>query len=129
VASFGGTSLALAWNSRLEPPASIRDQVAALGPVDPAARVFAVDFYDHTIPWYFRREVTMVGYKDELAQAIAWEPSKFIPDLPGFERAWAGAPAAYAVFSARQFPSLQKQLALPMEIVSRGSRYVIVRKP
>ncbi|HEX7251143.1 MAG TPA: glycosyltransferase family 39 protein [Burkholderiales bacterium] len=129
VASFGGTSLALAWNSRLEPPASIRDQAAALGPVDPAARVFAVDFYDHTIPWYFRREVTMVGYKDELAQAIAWEPSKFIPDLPGFERAWAGAPAAYAVFSARQFPSLQKQLAAPMEIVSRGSRYVIVRKP
>jgi 4-amino-4-deoxy-L-arabinose transferase-like glycosyltransferase len=128
-ASFGSASLALAWNSKLEPVNSIRDQVAALGPVDPSARVFAVDFYDHTIPWYFRRDVTMVGYPDELAQAIAWEPSKFVPDLAGFERAWTAAPAAYAVFSANDFPNLQKQIAAPMEVVSRGARYVIARKP
>jgi 4-amino-4-deoxy-L-arabinose transferase-like glycosyltransferase len=128
-ASFGCASLVLYWNSKLEPVNSIRDQVQALGKVDPSARVFAVDFYDHTIPWYFGRTVTMVGYADELAQAVTWEPQKFIPDLAGFARAWSAAPAAYAVFSAKDFPNLQKQLSAPMEVVSRGARYVIVRKP
>jgi hypothetical protein len=86
----------LYWNSKLEPVNSIRDQVQALGKVDPSARVFAVDFYDHTIPWSFGRTVTMVGSADELAQAVTWEPQKFIPDLAGFARAWSAAPAARA---------------------------------
>jgi 4-amino-4-deoxy-L-arabinose transferase-like glycosyltransferase len=93
------------------------------------APVFAVDLYDHTLPWYLRRTVTMVVYKDELAEAIKWEPHKFIPDLAGFARAWAGAPAAYAVFSSSGFENLRKEINVPMEIVSRGPRYVIVRKP
>jgi 4-amino-4-deoxy-L-arabinose transferase-like glycosyltransferase len=127
IASFACVFAVIAGHAR-SPYNSSRAQIAALG-TGPSVPVFAVDFYDHTLPWYFRRTVTMVGYKDELAQAIAWEPAKFIPDLAGFERAWAAAPAAYAVFSARDFPNLQKQLSAPMEIVSRGARYVIVRKP
>jgi 4-amino-4-deoxy-L-arabinose transferase-like glycosyltransferase len=91
--------------------------------------VFAVDFYDHTLPWYFRRTVTMVRYKDELAEPVKWEPQKFIPDLAGFARAWAQTPAAYAVFSSAGFESLRKEIDVPMEIVSRGPRYIIVRKP
>ncbi len=93
------------------------------------AKVFAVDFYDHTLPWYFRRPVTMVRYKDELEEAIKWEPQKFVADLPGFARAWADAPAAYAVFSSSSFENLKMETNLPMEIVSRGPRYIIVRKP
>jgi len=91
--------------------------------------VFAVDFYDHTLPWYFRRPVTMVRYKDELEQAIKWEPQKFIPDLAGFARAWTAAPAAYAVFASSSFENLKKETNVPMEIVSRGPRYILVRKP
>jgi 4-amino-4-deoxy-L-arabinose transferase-like glycosyltransferase len=91
--------------------------------------VFAVDFYDHTLPWYFRRTVTMVRYKDELAEPVKWEPHKFIADLDGFARAWAKAPAAYAVFSTAGFEAIRKEVDVPMEIVSRGPRYIIVRKP
>jgi hypothetical protein len=97
--------------------------------------VFAVDFYDHTIPWYLRRTVTMVSYKDELDVAIQWEeqdgrePRKFIPDLAGFARAWTETPGAYAVFSSARFDELKKQIDLPMEVVSRGPRYTLVRKP
>jgi len=93
------------------------------------ATVFAVDFYDHTIPWYLRRTVTMVSYKDELDVAITWEPHKFIPDLAGFARAWAETPGAYAVFSSQRFEALQKELNIPVEVVSRGPRYTLVRKP
>ena len=129
--SFGCTLVALEGHRSLSAQYSIADQVAALGEraPPPGARVFAVDFYDHTLPWYFRRTVTMVGYKDELAEPIRWEPEKFIPDLAGFARAWREAPGAYAVFSSAAFEELKKQSDLPMEVVSRGPRYTIVRKP
>ena len=127
-ASFGCAIVAIAGHASIAPAYSIGEQAARLA-VPPQARIFAVDFYDHTLPWYFRRTVTMVGYKDELAQPIGWEPANFIPDLAGFERAWAAAPAALAVFASQDFGTLQKQLSAPLEVVSRGPRYTIVRKP
>jgi len=93
------------------------------------AAVFTVETYDHTIPWTLRRSVTMVHYKDELAQAIGWEPRAFIPDLPGFARAWKAEREAYAFFAVRDFERLRRELDLPMEIAARSPRYVMVRKP
>lgn len=129
--SFACTLTALVGHGTLSPAYSVASQARDLQAqgLSGNARVFAVDFYDHTLPWYFRRAVTMVGYKDELEIAIRWEPQKFIPDLAGFARAWAAAPAAYAVFSASSFENLKKEAAVPMEVVSRGPRYIIVRKP
>ena len=126
IGSFACTLTALVGHRALAPAYSIASQAGA---VSQGARVFAVDFYDHTLPWYLRRPVTMVRYKDELEVAIGWEPQKFIPDLAGFARAWAAAPAAYAVFSTSSFENLKKEIDAPMEIVSRGPRYIIVRKP
>jgi len=120
------TLTALVGHRVLAPSYSFESQAAA---VPANATVFAVDFYDHTIPWYLRRTVTMVSYKDELDVAITWEPHKFIPDLAGFARAWNATPGAYAVFSSARFDELKKQLDLPMEVVSRGARYTLVRKP
>jgi 4-amino-4-deoxy-L-arabinose transferase-like glycosyltransferase len=124
--SFAGTLTALVSHRTLAPAHSIASQAGAVPRNVP---VFAVDFYDHTLPWYLRRTVTMVSYKDELDAAIAWEPQKFIPDLTAFARAWAAAPSAYAVFSSRSFEAIQKETGIPAEVVSRGPRYTIVRKP
>jgi hypothetical protein len=121
---------ALAGHRVLAPLYSIASQAGQVpGEVGGNTPVFAVDFYDHTLPWYLRRTVTMVRYKDELAEAIKWEPHKFIPDLAGFASAWAGTPAAYAVFSTAGFETMKKEIDVPMEVVSRGPRYTIVRKP
>ncbi len=60
---------------------------------------------------------------------MRWEPEKFIPDFAGFARAWAEQPKAYAVLSPSSFENLKKEAIVPMEIVSRGPRYIIVRKP
>jgi len=70
-----------------------------------------------------------VSYKDELDVAITWEPDRFIPDLAGFARAWAATPGAYAVFSSQRFEAMQTELNIPMDVVSRGPRYTLVRKP
>jgi 4-amino-4-deoxy-L-arabinose transferase-like glycosyltransferase len=127
---FGATQIGLIGHRSLAAEFSAAPTVAALPARPPAAAsVFAVEAYDHTIPWSLRRTVTMVGYKDELAEAIGWEPQKFIPDLPGFARAWSAAPEAYAFFAARDFDRVRAELALPMQVAARGPRYVIVRKP
>ena len=127
---FGATQIALIGHRTLAAEFSAAPTVAALPTSPPAAAsVFAVEAYDHSIPWSLRRTLTMVGYKDELGEAIGWEPQKFIPDLAGFARAWSAAPEAYAFFAARDFDRLRAELALPMQVAARGPRYVIVRKP
>src|SRR5205814_1984093 len=69
LAGFACTQLALIGHSTLAPLFSAASLIAAAPPVPADARVYAVDAYDHSIPWYLRRAVTMVGYKDELEKA------------------------------------------------------------
>jgi len=90
---------------------------------------YSVNTFDHTLPFYLGRTVTMVAYKDELAQPIGRAPGNYIPDLAGFARAWRADREAWAVFSARDFPEMQKSLQIPMQVVARDPRRVVVRKP
>jgi len=124
--SFAATLTALVSHRTLAPAYSIASQADAVPQNVP---VFAVDFYDHTLPWYLRRTVTMVSYKDELDVAIAWEPHKFLPDLAAFARAWEATPSGYAVFSSRSLANTLKETGIRAEVVSQGPRYTIVRKP
>ena len=127
---LGALLVGAAGHTVFAPAYSAAPLAASLQPAPSRdAAVFAVETYDHTMPWALRRPVTMVVYKDELAQAIGWEPRAFIPDLPGFTRAWKAEREAYAFFAVRDFERLRGVLDLPMEVVARGSRYVIVRKP
>ena len=127
LAGFGCTQMALAGHRALAPNFSAQQLVAAAPAIPADAPVYAVDAYDHSIPWYLRRTVTMVGYKDELDKAIAWERSKFIPDLAAFAAAWKAQPRAFAFVSVRDFDRLSA--ALPMQVLARDPRYVLVRKP
>ena len=90
---------------------------------------YSVNTFDHTLPFYLGRTVTMVAYKDELAQPIGWAPGNYIPDLAAFALAWQADREAWAVFSANDFPEMQKSLQIPMQIVARDPRRVVVRKP
>ena len=94
----------------------------------PDIPIFAVDTYDHTLPFYLRRTLIMVAYKDELAAAIGWEPEKFLPDYDAFERAWAAAPRAFALMAPREFDTFTAR-KLPMTVVVRDPRRVVVKKP
>ena len=112
----------------LAPRFSAAGLIASIEQKPPAsAPVFAVDIYDHTLPWYLRRTVTMVGYRDELGQAVDWEPGKFIADRDAFARAWKAAPVAYAFVAEGEFAKLRA--TLPMRAIARDSRYVFVGKP
>jgi 4-amino-4-deoxy-L-arabinose transferase-like glycosyltransferase len=131
--AFGGLAcvqVAASGHEQLSPVYSayhivqkIRDQVR------PDAPFYVVDTFDHTLPFYLGRTVTMVAYKDELAQAIGWEPQKFLPDLAAFARAWQADREAFAMFSPDGFASFSKAYPVPMQIVARDPRRVIVKKP
>ena len=97
--------------------------------IRPDAPFYVVNAFDHTLPFYLGRTVTMVIYKDELAQAVTWEPQKFIPDLAGFVRAWNADREAFAMFSANDFREYEKTLPIPMQVIARDPRRVIVKKP
>jgi 4-amino-4-deoxy-L-arabinose transferase-like glycosyltransferase len=126
-AGFACTQVALVGHKSLSPLFSAQSLVAAAPAIPADAAVYAVDAYDHSIPWYLRRTVTMVGYKDELEKAIAWEPAKYLPDRAAFGRAWQAARAAYAFVPAAEFDKMQKEL--PMQAIARDPRYVLARKP
>jgi len=121
---------AIAGHRDYAPLFSASSTIAAMNPQPSAATpFFAVESYDHSVPWSLRRAVTMVGYRDEFGDAVYWEPGKYIREHAGFTRAWSEARDAYALFAVRDFDRLRAALGVPMEVVARGPRYVIVRKP
>ena len=93
------------------------------------APVFAVDVYDHTIPWNLRRTVTMVHYRDELGVAVDWEPAKFVPDLAAFAARWRAEREAWAFVPANAVERLSRELGIEMQVMARGPQYAIVKKP
>jgi 4-amino-4-deoxy-L-arabinose transferase-like glycosyltransferase len=121
---------AIAGHRDYAPLFSASSTIAAMNPQPSAATpFFAVESYDHSVPWSLRRAVTMVGYRDEFGDAVYWEPGKYIREHAGFTSAWTEARDAYALFAVRDFDRLRAELGVPMEVVARGPRYVIVRKP
>lgn len=90
---------------------------------------YTVDYFDHTLPFYLGRTVIMVKYRDELGQPIERDPGPYLPDLEAFAREWRTHAHAWAVFNARNFDEIRKTLQLPMVVVARDPRRVVVRKP
>ena len=130
VATFCAALAAIAGHRVYAPLFNASSTIAAMNPQpSPETPFFTVESYDHSVPWSLRRTVTMVGYRDEFGEAVHWEPGKYIPDDAGFVRAWTEARDAYALFAVRDFDRLRAALDVPMEVVARGPRYVIVRKP
>jgi 4-amino-4-deoxy-L-arabinose transferase-like glycosyltransferase len=128
--SLAGAQLAIAGHETLAPAYSayhvaqkIRNQLR------PDTPFYVVETFDHTLLFYLRRTVTMVVNKDELAQSIEWEPGRFIPDLDSFARRWQADREAFAMFNGADLERFLKAHPVPMQVVVRDARRVIVKKP
>ncbi|MGH8687036.1 MAG: glycosyltransferase family 39 protein [Burkholderiales bacterium] len=115
----------------LAPIYSAYDAVERSRPSLPPAQVpfYAVRRYDHTLPFYLGRTVTMVDVSDELATAMSWEPGKAIASVAEFARAWREAPAACAAFAPGEYESIRTAHGLAAHEIARSPRYVIACKP
>ncbi|MDH5220707.1 MAG: glycosyltransferase family 39 protein [Betaproteobacteria bacterium] len=93
------------------------------------APFYAVRHYDHSLPFYLGRTVTMVGITDELGAAIGWEPDKAIARLEDFAAAWRRERAACAAFEPAEFAALRAAHGLEARVLAESPRYLIACKP
>ena len=96
-------------------------------PFQPELPFYSVDIFDHTVPFYLGRTVTLVRERGELAWGIAAAPANFIDDLAEFARRWRDGGDAYAIMSLRTFETLQAT-GLPMRVVDGDGRRIIVAR-
>ena len=124
------TQLTLLGHESLSPIYSAYDIVTKARPgLPPGARFYAVGQYDHTLPFYLGRTVTMVAQPEELRVPVTWEPEKFIPDLGAFAAAWRREGAACAAFAPAQYDAIRAAHALQANVIATGPRYLIACKP
>ena len=123
------TQVAGTGHEVLSPLYSAYDVAQKIRPkITAGTRIYTVNTFDHTLPYYLGRTVTMVSYKDELTVAIGWEPEKFLPDLAAFEQSWNASADAYAVFAPKDFDEIATGLKATMRVIQRDPRRVVVEK-
>jgi len=91
-------------------------------------RLYSVNHYDQSLPFYIGRTLTLVDYGDEFETGLASEPDKGIPELDRFVQDWERPGEALAIMQ----PSIVAKLKarhLPMEVLHKDPRRILVRKP
>jgi 4-amino-4-deoxy-L-arabinose transferase-like glycosyltransferase len=126
-----------------------QDLAAALPVADRAAPIYSVDTYDQTLPFYWRRTVTLVAYRGELdfglrhaAPRTAGAPAREAGaapestpareqdkarELEEFYPRWTAADEAFAVMEIELFERL-KIRGLPMRELKRDLHRVLVAR-
>lgn len=96
-------------------------------PFRPDVPFYSVDTFDHTVPFYLGRTVTLVREQGELAWGIANAPRNYIAEMGEFERRWRDDPEAYAIMAQGTYDELRAK-DLPMRVVDQDGRRVIVSR-
>jgi 4-amino-4-deoxy-L-arabinose transferase-like glycosyltransferase len=97
--------------------------------VPPAgAALYSVGTYDQTLPFYWRRTVTLAAYRGELDFGLRLDPARGIPTVADFLDTWRRAPSAYAVMDLSLYKDLERQ-GVPMREIDHDLRHVLVARP
>ncbi|MGI4983024.1 MAG: glycosyltransferase family 39 protein [Janthinobacterium lividum] len=89
---------------------------------------YAVDRLDHTLPFYTGHTTIMVHGADELTFGVHAEPARWIPTIDGWIAQWRARRQALALMSPGTY-ELMRARGVPMQIVARDARRVVVEKP
>ena len=124
---FAGTCILLGHDV-LAPFKSAYDSAQKIRPLlTPGVPFYSVRWYEQTLPYYIKRPVTLVAYKDEMAFGIKQEPDKWIPTFEEFKRRWLTDQDAFAMVSIETFDELKSE-HFPMQEIARDQRNVYIRK-
>lgn len=96
--------------------------------LDPAVPVYALRSYDQTLPFYLRRPVTLVDFRDEFSFGQQHEPARWIPSLAEFAARWQAEPRAVAYLEGDTYTQLAA-LGLQARVALRDGRRVLLVKP
>jgi 4-amino-4-deoxy-L-arabinose transferase-like glycosyltransferase len=114
------------YGGQLKSSKAVVPQLASYLKAD--TEVFAVRYYEQTLPFYLRRPVTLVDYRDEFSFGQEAEPSRWLPTMEAFIARWQTLPRAAAMMSGDTYQELQ-QRQLPMRVAYQDPNRVVVVKP
>lgn len=122
---FLGFTVALLGYETIGGPASGAAIAPAISHVlRPGMPLYGVGTLDHTLPFYLRHPLVVVGQADELAFGAQQEPQKWVPDIDAFAGKWLHDGPAVAVMSPETWRTLSQRL--PMTEIARDWRRVVV---
>jgi hypothetical protein len=91
-------------------------------------RLYSVNHYDQTVPFYIRRTLMLVNYRDEFETGLKAEPGLALWNVDDFEAEWLRPGDALAIMQPGTFEKFRR-LGLPMQVLHEDPRRVLVRKP
>jgi Aminoarabinose transferase C-terminal domain len=118
---FSAKDAALALRSAAGGSAAGREGVPAEIPI------FSVQSYQQSLPFYLRRPVTLVDYRDEFDFGLKEDPLRGIATLREFAAAWLPLRRGFAVMP----PGTQQRLSalgVPMREIARLPDRVIISR-
>jgi len=123
-----GTQLLIAGHDALRGSRSAYDLALAVRPhLDRSQPFYAVRIFDHTLPFYLGKPLTLVDYEDELALGLRMEPWRGIRDIDTFERRWRLDARPLALMSPQTFETLIDR-GVPLTALAGDRRRVIAGK-
>jgi 4-amino-4-deoxy-L-arabinose transferase-like glycosyltransferase len=121
--------IGMTGHEALSPSQSTSHLAALIKPLlGPDTTFYSVRTYEQTLPFYIKRTVTLVDYRDELDFGLKQEPQLGIPTVTEFEARWRKDRAPLAIMGPDVYRELAAQ-GLPMRLISEDPRRVIVSKP
>jgi 4-amino-4-deoxy-L-arabinose transferase-like glycosyltransferase len=121
--------IGMTGHEALSPSLSTSQLAGSIRPLlDPDTPFYSVRTYEHTLPFYIRRTVTLVDYADELEFGLTQEPQLEIPTIEEFEARWRNDRKALAIMGPDTYGTLTGR-GLPMRRLYEDARRVIVSKP
>jgi 4-amino-4-deoxy-L-arabinose transferase-like glycosyltransferase len=123
------TQLALVGADYLPRTQRVVDLAQHLRPaLTPATRLYCVNEYLQSIPFYLQRTCSLVGYRGELDFGLTQEPWRFIPDLKSFAADWQEESDAMAILRPEDYQQLET-LGVPMRVIYTAKSYIgVVRE-
>ena len=91
-------------------------------------RLYSVNHYEQTLPFYIGRTLTLVDYGDEFETGLSAEPGLGISELDRFVADWLRPGEAVAIMQPGIVEKLEAR-HMPMEVLHQDPRRILVRKP
>lgn len=114
------------WGERVSARDLSRRLLAAEGEQRVATLPFySVGLYDQSLPFYLRRTLTLVDYRDEMGPGLDRDPSRNGPTTAALTQGWRDGPPAYAVLGLDALTEWRATGA-PACIVARNEREAII---
>ena len=88
--------------------------------------VYSVATYDQTLPFYWRRTLTLVAYRGELDYGLKHDPAAELSEEE-FRIRWDRGPDGYAILDFKTFGELGGQ-GVPMREIARDANRVLVAR-